>query len=115
VSCLENNVSARLGARFFNPQTWFEFWGARNLMLLFVETVKKLHGLDVIKHDSSFEELKTSGNFLCPFYRSPTWFRAKLVQENDSFAWWWKIKTMRFDIGHLQIQTIWLHPSNFPT
>jgi hypothetical protein len=36
----------RLGARFLNPQTWFEFWGARNLMQLFVEMVKKLNGLD---------------------------------------------------------------------
>jgi hypothetical protein len=36
----------RLGAWFLNPQTWFEFWGAWNLMQLFVEMVKKLNGLD---------------------------------------------------------------------
>ena len=29
-------------------------------MQLFVETVKKLHGLVVIKHDLTFEELETS-------------------------------------------------------
>jgi hypothetical protein len=46
VSCLEKIVSARLGARFLNPQTWFEFWGAQNLVQLFVEMVKKLNGLD---------------------------------------------------------------------
>jgi hypothetical protein len=46
VSCLEKMVSARLGTWFLNAQTWFEFWGARNLMQLFVETVKKLHGLE---------------------------------------------------------------------
>jgi hypothetical protein len=42
-------------------------------------------------------------------------FESKFVQENDPFAWCWKIKTMRFDIGRLQIHTIWLRPSDFPT
>jgi hypothetical protein len=36
-------------------------------------------------------------------------FESKLVQENDPFAWCWKIKTLRFDIGRLQIHTIWSH------
>jgi hypothetical protein len=33
----------------------------------------------------------------------------------QGIVWWWKIKTMRFDIGRLQIHTIWLRQSNFPT
>jgi hypothetical protein len=45
VSCLENIVS-EAGRPVFEPQTWFKFWGARNLMQLFVEMVKKLNGLD---------------------------------------------------------------------
>jgi hypothetical protein len=36
-------------------------------------------------------------------------------QKVEWFGWWWKIKTMRFDVGRLQINTIWLRQSNFPT
>ena len=60
-------------------------------MQLFVETVKKLHGLDVIKHDSSFEELETPCNFSwkwsksCMVWTSSDMIRSKISNRLSGF------------------------------